>query len=187
MSKGTSQTEGIQLVGRGELAFGKFFVGTQLKNLTSPSAKAELQFIAGGRLKIQRADVSVSVAYKKWLDIAGKPDDRAAELNLTASQSFGPVTPRAQLVYSPDELGTTAYSIYAETGVGWKPWAKLTVSANVGRRRRGNGIEYTAVNIGATYALAPNINVDLRLFDTNRSSVDEPYKRRLVAALRAKL
>lgn len=186
MSKGISQTDGVQVVGRGELAFGKVYVAALAKNLTSPSTEGELQLSAGGRFKLRRADVAVSVAYKKWLDTSGRPDDEAAELTASVSQAVGKVTPRLQLIYSPDDLGSTTYSIYGEAGLGWKPVSSVTLSANIGRRRRGNGVGYTSANIGATYALTGNLTAELRLYDTNKSNVDDPFKRRLVAALRAK-
>ena len=186
MSKGVSQTDGLQVVARGELAFGKLYVGALAKNLTSPSTEGELQLSAGARFKVRRAEIAVSVAYKKWLDTRGNPDDEAAELSVSASQAVGKVTPRFQLIYSPDDLGSTRHSIYGEAGIGWKPLSGLTISANVGRRSRGNGIEYTSANVGAAYALTRNVTAELRLYDTNKSDADDPYKRRVVGALRAK-
>lgn len=186
MSKGISQTDGAQIVGRAELAFGKIYLGALAKNLTSPSTEGELQLSTGGRFKLGKADVAVSVAYKKWLDTTGRPDDEAAELIVSASRTFGKVTPRVQLTYSPDDLGSTSRSTYAETGIAWKPVSNLTLSANVGRRWRGNSFGYTAYNAGAAYAFGRNFTADLRLFDTNKSDVGEPYKRRLVASLKAK-
>ena len=186
MSKGLSQTDGMQIVGRGELAFGNVYIGTLAKNLDSPSASGELQFSAGGRFKLKAVEVTAAVAYKRWLDASPGTDKEAAEFNLSASRKMGKVTPRVQLIYSPDDLGSTTYSIYAEAGLGWKPVADLTLSANVGRRRRGNGLGYASANIGAAYALTKSFTAEVRLYDTNKSDIDEPYKRRVVAALRAK-
>jgi hypothetical protein len=186
MSKGLSQTDGVQVVGRGELAFGKVYIGALAKNLTSPSAEGELQLSTGGRFKLRRADLSVSVAYKRWLDTSGQPDDVAAELTVSASQAVGKVTPGIQLIYSPDDLGSTTYSIYAEAGIGWKPFSDLRLSANVGRRHRGNGIDYTSANVGAAYALTRNFTAELRLFDTNKNDLGDPFKRRIVGSIRAK-
>ena len=186
MSKGISQTDGAQIVGRGELAFGNVYVAALVKNLDSPSTEGELQLSTGGRFKLGKADVAVSVAYKRWLDTSGRPDDEAAEMIVSASRTFGKVTPRVQLIYSPDDLGSTAHSIYAEAGIGWKPISNLILSANAGRRRRGNGFGYAAFNVGAAYAMSRNFSAEIRLYDTNKSEVGEPYKRRVVGMLRAK-
>lgn len=186
MSKGLSQTDGVQVVGRGELALGKIFISALAKNLDAPVTEGEFQLTSGGRFKIRKADITMSVAYKRWLDTTGHPDAEAAELAISASRAFGKLTPRAQLIYSPDDLGSTTYSIYAETGLGWKPVRDLTLSGNIGRRRRGNGLEYTAGNIGIAYAVHKYFTAEVRLFDTNKSDVDEPYERRLVGLVRAK-
>lgn len=186
MSKGISQTDGVQVVGRAELAFGKTYLGALAKNLDSPSAEGELQISAGGRFKLHRAEVAASIAYKKWLDTGGSPDGEAAEMIVSISQTLGKLVPRAQLIYSPDDLGSTTYSIYAEAGLGWKPVSRLTLSANLGRRQRGNGVNYTSANAGASYAVGKALTAELRLYDTNKSDVDEPFRRRVVAALRAK-
>lgn len=186
MSKGISQTDGPQIVARGELAFGNIYIAGLAKNLDSPNTEGEFQLSTGGRFKLGKADFGVSVAYKKWVDTTGQPDDEAAELAVSASRAFGTVTPRVLLIYSPDDLGSTTHSTYAEAGIGWKPISSLTLSANVGRRRRGNGFGYAAFNVGAAYALSPNFTAEVRWFDTNKSEVDEPYKRRVVALVRAK-
>ena len=186
MSKGLSQTDGVQVVGRGELAFGGVYVAALGKNLDSSSTEGEFQLSAGGRFRLRKADINVSVAYKRWLDTTGNPDEEAAELGVSVSRTFGKITPRFQLIYSPDDLGSTTYSIYGEAGIGWKPIRDLTLSANLGRRVRGNGLEYTSANVGIAYAVHKNFTAEVRLFDTNKSDVDEPYKRRLVGVLRAK-
>lgn len=186
MSKGISQTDGAQVVARGELAFGSAYVAALAKNLDSPSTEGELQLSTGARFKMGKADIAVSVAYKKWLDTTGQPDDEAAEFMVSASRTFGSVTPRIQLIYSPDDLGSTVHSTYVEAGIGWKPAARLTLSANAGRRRRGSGLGYAAYNVGAAYALNRHFTAELRLYDTNKSDIDDPYRRRLVALLRAK-
>ena len=186
MSKGISQTDGPQIVARGELAFGDFYLAGLAKNLDSANSGGELQLSTGGRFKLGKADIAVSVAYKRWIDPAEQQDDEAAELVVSASRAFGKVTPRAQLVYSPDDLGSTNHSTYAEVGIGWKPMSSLTLSANVGRRRRGNGVGYAAFNAGLAYAFSRNFTAEARWYDTNKSDVDEPYKRRVVALVRAK-
>lgn len=186
MSKGISQTDDAQVVARGEVAFGNVYIAALGKNLDAPNTEGELQLSTGGRFKLATVDVAVSVAYKRWLDTVGNPDDEAAELSVSASRTFGKVTPRIQLIYSPDDLGSTAHSTYVEAGIGWKPISNLTLSANAGRRRRGNSFGYFAFNAGAAYAFSRNFTAEVRLFDTNKSNVDEPYKRRVVGVLRAK-
>lgn len=186
MSKGLSQTDDAQLVVRGELAFGSFFLGGLAKNLDAPNTEGELQFSAGGKTKLAGFDVTVSAAAKKWVDTTGHPDDVAAELNFTASRAFGKLTPRVQVIYSPDDLGSTTHSTFAEAGLGFKIHPKLQLSANLGRRERGNSPDYWAGNVGAAFTISRNFTAELRYYDTDKSNLDEPFERRLVGAIRAK-
>jgi hypothetical protein len=186
MSKGLSQTDGGQIVTRGELAFGHIYAFGLAKNLASAVADGEAQLGVGGRTKIHGIDVAVSAAYKTWVDPQGNPDSEAVEFGMTATRTFGAVIPRFQLVYSPDDLGATTHSLYAETGVGWKATRWLQVGANIGRRQRGNGVDYTSENIGAAITISRNFSADLRFYDTNQSDKGDPFKSRLVASARAK-
>lgn len=186
MSKGLSQTEGAQLVARGELAFGNFFVNALAKNLTSPSTEGEVQLGAGGRVKLGGFDVTVSATAKKWVDTTGDPDAEAAELSATAQRAFGKLTPRVQVIYSPDDLGSTSQSVFAEGGIGWKLHPKLQLSANIGRRERGKSPDYWAGNVGAALTITRNFTAELRYYDTDKSDLDEPFDERIVAALRAR-
>jgi hypothetical protein len=186
MSKGLSQTDGLQVVGRGELAFGPLFLSALGKNITSPTADAELQFATGARLKVEGTEVSVAATLKRLVGLDGQRNPTALELNANVSHPFGNVTPRVQLIYSPDDLGSTTYSIYAESGIAWKFHPKIQLSTNVGRRHRGNSLDYTSANVGAAVTITRNFTGEVRLYDTNKSEVDDPFKRRLVASLKAK-
>lgn len=186
MSKGLSQTEGAQVVGRGELAFGNFFLSVLGKNLTSPSTEGEVQLGAGGRLRLGGFDVTVSATAKKWVDTTGDPDAEAAEFTASAQRSFGKLTPRVQVIYSPDDLGSTTHSVFAEGGLGWKIHPKVQLSANIGRRERGNSPDYWAGNVGAALTINRNFTAEVRYYDTDKSDLDEPFDERIVAALRAK-
>ena len=183
MSKGLSQTEGAQLVARGELAFDAFFLTALAKNLTAANTEGELQFGAGGRLKLGGFDVTLSASAKRWVDTTGDPDKAAAEFNASASRAFGKITPRMQVIYSPDDLGSTTHSVFAEAGLGWKVHPKLLLSANVGTRQRGGGPDYVAGNLGAALTIHRNLTAELRYYDTNKSNLDEPFEDRVVTKM----
>jgi hypothetical protein len=185
MSKGLAQTDGGQIVVRGELGLGQLFVGGLAKNLADATADGEVQLLAGGRWKVRKIELTLSAAYKTWVD-PQSTDSEAAEIGMTASRPFGPVTPRFQLIYSPDDLGSTDYSIYAEGGLAWKLSKTLQISANVGRRKRGNGIEYTAGNVGMAFAMNRNFTAEVRFYDTDQNDAGDNFKHRLVALMRAK-
>jgi opacity protein-like surface antigen len=184
MSKGLRQTEGVQILVRPEVAIGPLFVGALYKNVTSATADGEAAFVVGLRQRLAGFDLAVSTAYK-WNTGARMQADRdCLEFNATASRRFGRVTPRISLTYSPDDLGGTRASLYAEAGASVSLFAGASVSANVARRSRDGGPDYTAFNAGATYAITSNLSADLRYFDTAQSRLGEIYEPRLVASAR---
>ena len=184
MSKGLRQTEGLQVLVRPEVAIGPLFVGAFYKNVTSPTADGEAAFLAGLRHRAGGFDLAISAAYK-WNTAARAQADRdCLEFTATASRRFGRVTPRIHLIYSPDDLGGTRASLYAEAGASFSLFAGASVSANVARRSRDGGPDYTAFNAGASYAITRNITAELRYYDTARSRLGVIYEPRLVASAR---
>jgi hypothetical protein len=186
MSKGISQTDGIQAVGRGEIDLGPLFISGLAKNITSDDADGELQFAAGARVEIRHVEVSTSVTLKRWVATKGNPDDTAAEFHISVARPFGNMTARAQLFYSPDDLGSSNQSLYVEGGVSWQVTSRWQVSANVGRRNRHGGIDYTSANVGVDHNLSKSFTAELTAYATNRRAQGSSYEPRLVASLRAR-
>ena len=107
----------------------------------------------------------------------------AARRQRTARR-FGRLTPRINLVYSPDDLGGTRASLYAEAGASLSLFSGASVSANIARRARDGGPDYIAFNAGATYAITGNVSADLRYYDTTQSRLGVIYQPRVVASVR---
>lgn len=187
MSKGLAQTDGGQLIGRLELSRGNFHIGGQLKNIDSPSADAESALFAGFRGRAGRFEIGGSVSYKRWLSTSGAGDGEAIELAIAASRPIGPATIRLSLVYSPDELGATGESLFAELGGSVSVSRRWSLGFGLGRRERARQPDYTAFNAGATLALDRRFSVDLRYHDSDRSKRDRSYAPRLVLTLRSRL
>ena len=184
MSKGLRQSDGVQILVRPEVAVGPLFVAAFYKNITSPTADAEAAVLAGLRRNVGGFDLAASVAYK-WNTNARRQADRdCVEFNATASRRFGRVTPRISLTYSPDDLGGTRASLYAEAGASFSLFRGASISANVARRARDGGPDYTAFNAGASYAVTSNLTADLRYYDTAQSRLGAIYAPRLVASAR---
>jgi hypothetical protein len=184
MSKGLRQTDGPQLVIRPELAFGPVFVGASYKNVTSPTADGEVAASIGLRGRAAHFDLSFSAAYKRNTGAGTQPDRDCFELTGSASRRFGRITPRISFIYSPDDLGGTGASLFAEAGASVSVFAGASLSAAIGRRERAGGAEYTAFNAGAAYAITPNFTAELRYYDTAQSRLGAIYEPRITAALR---
>jgi hypothetical protein len=84
-------------------------------------------------------DLALSAAYKWNTDARQAGGSRRLEFAASASRRFGGLTPRISLVYSPDDLGGTGASLYAEAGAAVTLFAGASLSANAARRERDNG------------------------------------------------
>ena len=185
VSKGLRQTEGPQFIVRPELALGPLFVAASWKNVTSPTADGEVAALIGLRGRAGGFDLNLSAAYKRNTEAARQPDRDCLELVVAASRRFGRLTPRLSFTYSPDDLGGTRSSLYAEAGAAFSLFAGASLSANLARRSRDNAPDYTAFNVGASYTLSRNFTADLRFYDTAQGRLGAIYRPRVVASLRA--
>jgi len=186
MSKGLRQTEGAQIFIRPEVTVGPLFVAAFFKNVTSQTADGEAAALIGLRQQAAGFDLSLSVAYKRNTGARTQADPDCIEVTATAGRRFGRLTPRLSLTYSPDDLGGTGESLYAEAGVSFSLFAGASLSANIARRERDGGDDYTAFNAGATYAITRNLSADLRYYDTAQSRLGVIYEPRLVASVRVR-
>ncbi len=183
MSKGLAQTDGPQFLLRGELGFGAIYVGGYAKNVTSPTSDGEAAGLVGVRTKVAGFELSGSAALKRALAPVGQLDSTALELNGGVSRKMGRVTPRISVTWSPNDLGSTTRTMYAEGGLGFAVDKSTSISGAVGRRERGGGPDYTAFNLGVARAFG-KLTLDARYFDTDKSGLGTPYKGRIVGSAR---
>lgn len=186
MSKGLAQTNGPQIVGRAQVAAGDYSIGGQYKNVTSSGADGEWSAFAGFGAKARGFNLRAAIAYKILVGADAREDSDAVEISASAARPLGPVAARISLVYSPDDLGGTRSSLYAELGASWEPAKGTAVSANAGRRTRGGGPDYISFNGGLTQTLSGNFTADFRYYDTGESELGTAYRGRFVASLSTK-
>ena len=184
ISKGLSQTDGPQLVVRGELAFRSLVASAYGKNVSSSTADGEAGVSLGFRRRIGSIDAAANATWKRAIDAAVGADANSLEFAGSISRKWGPLTPKLSAAWSPDQLGSTRRSLFVEASTGYK-LGKAVLTAAIARRERSGGLDYTAWNAGLSYSLAGPLLVDLRVHDTNRSG-DQAYRRRLVASARAR-
>ena len=187
ISKGLAQTDGVQLVARPELAFGPVWLGFYAKNVTSSAADGE----AGPSFRIRtRAggfDLAASATWKMSIAPRGTLNDDALELVGSIGRRFGAATARFSVTWSPNDLGATDETVWAEAGLGYNVRRSTSLSFNLGRRERDGGPDYTAFNFGVTQALQQGFSAELRWYDTDRSRLGDSFEGRLVAALRLRI
>lgn len=185
MSKGIAQTTGPQALARGELGFGRLFVGAYIKNVSSSTSDGEAAALVGVRTKAAGLDLVASAAWKRAVDPAAGSDRNALEVSAAASRKFGRLTPKVSVVWSPDDLGGTRSTIFAEAGATYRFSPSLAASAAFGHRKRGGGADYNAWNAGLTWDGLKPFSIDLRYYDTNGGSA-QPFRPRAVLSARAR-
>jgi uncharacterized protein (TIGR02001 family) len=186
VSKGLRQTEGVQVLARAELGIGPLFLGTFIKNVTSATADSEAAVLVGLRGDVGGFALSGSAAYKWNMGDRGQADIDTVEFITTASRRIGAITPRLSLTYTPDDLGGTRESLYAELGAGYAIRSGTSASVAIGRRERDGGPDYTTFNAGVTQTLFRNVSADLRYYDTAQGDFGETYRSRVVLSARAR-
>lgn len=185
-SKGLSQTDGGQLLIRGELASGPFFTQAQWKNVDNAHANGEAIFLVGVRGRLAGFDLNATAGYKRLTGLHGATDEDTFEFTASASHAFGPIVPRLGLTYSPDDLGGTRRSLYAEAGASVRVAGHTSLFASVGRRERSGGDDYTAFSAGVTQQLGSHVTAELRWNDSAQSARGDAYEGRAVASLRVR-
>ncbi len=185
MSKGLAQTTGPQLLARGELAFGALFIGAYAKNVDSTTSDGEAGALVGVRTKQAGFDLSAGAALKRAIDPARFTDANALELNASLSRKLHRITVKTSVVWSPDDLGSTGRSLFAEAGAAYRVSSTVSAGVAFGLRRRTGGQDYNAWNVGMTWAPLRALSMDLRYYDTD-GAASQPYRARAVLSARAR-
>lgn len=186
ISKGIAQTDDGQILVRGELGFGDLYFGAYGKNVSSSTSDGEAGALVGLRKTLGGIDWGISATLKHAIDPSPGSDASAVELAASASRRFGRVTPKLSIVWSPDDVGSTGRTVYAEAGASYRLSSMFALSAAAGRRERSGGLDYTAYNAGLSWTPEKRFSVDLRYYDNNRADGGDFYKRRFVLTGRAK-
>lgn len=180
MSKGVEQTRGPQVIPKAYVQIGDLQLGAQWKNVTSPSAEGEGAAFVSAVRKLGAYSVAVGAAYKFQTGAKPGTDSDSFEFTGAVNRKIGRLSLKIGAIYSPDDLGGTKQSLYVEGGPSFDLTKTLKLSASLGHRSREGNVDYTAMNVGLTKALARGFAMDLRYYRTNRGKVDEIYRGRAV-------
>lgn len=187
MSKGIAQTEEPQIVVRPFVQLGPFQLGGQWKNLSSPVARGEALAFISVAPKFKDFQFNLSIARKAQTGVREPTDDHSWEFTGSVTRKFGKVGLRMTSVYSPDDLGNSKRSLFVEGGPTLELDKSTRLSASIGRRSRVNSDDYTAFNAGLVKTIFEGVTIDVRWYDTNRSSLGFPYEGRGVISARMAL
>jgi hypothetical protein len=185
-SKGLAQTDGGQLLIRGELASGPFLAQAYWKNVDSARASGEAGILIGVRTTLGGVALRVTAGYKHQTGVNGATDEDAFEFAAEASRPFGRLTPRVSLTWSPDDLGGTRQTLYAEAGANFRILGHTSLFASASHRERSGGDDYTAFSAGLSQQIGSHVTAELRWNDTAQSARGDAYEGRAVAMLRVR-
>lgn len=134
-----------------------------------------------GGYRTEAAGVALDFGFVAYLytDTPDATDYDYVELKAGASRAFGPVTVGGVVFWSPDFFGVDEEATYIEGNIAFVPADKWTLSAALGHQSLDVSDDYTTWNAGVGYALAENLAVDVRYYDTD---VDVPIAEDRVVA-----
>lgn len=187
MSKGIAQTDGVQVIPKAFVQLGPVQAGGQWKNVSSPVADGEAAAFVNYAPKLGPYQLTFGAAYKFQTNVKDGTDDDSFEFSAAGTRKFGKLSVRASAIFSPDDLGGARRSFYFEGGPSFEMDKTTRVSANVGRRSRIGGVDYTSFNAGISKTLFGKLSVDVRYYDTAQSELGEVYHGRAVVSGRLAL
>lgn len=185
MSQGLSQTDGIQIVPRAFVRLGRARIGAQWRNISSPTADGVLALFVRYRHDFDKGWIDAGIVYRIRTGANPSSDSEAWEFNVGARRSFGKLGLRLSADYAPQEFGS-GRSLYVELGPSFDI-AAVRLSANLGRRERAGGPDYTALNVGAGLSLPQGLTFDVRYYRTDRSRLGARFQDRLVLSVQLAL
>lgn len=191
--RGVSQTdEGLQVFGGVDVTYDSFYAGVWASNVDfSPfgdtETDAEIDIYAGIKPEAAGWVFDFAGIYYTYIDQpSGFNELNYFEVKAAASRAIGPGTIGAAAYYSPEFTGEVGDAIYYEVNGGYTINDRLTVSGALGRQAFGDiEADYTTWNVGGTFALTPNLGLDVRYHDTDEHDFGDIYESRVVASLKA--
>jgi uncharacterized protein (TIGR02001 family) len=188
--RGVSQTqEDPQIFGGIDATYGIGYAGVWASNVDfgADDPTAEIDLYAGVKPVVAGTNLDLGVVYYGYVDDKGLTPGSYSyvELKAAASRSIGPATAGLAVYYSPEFPGKTGNAVYYEVNGSIPVAEKLSLSAALGHQEIDKAGDYATWNIGATYAITPNLGVDLRYSDTDEHGYGKIYGDRVAVSLKA--
>ena len=188
--RGVSQTQNDpQVFGGVDATFGIGYAGVWASNVDfgTDDPSAEIDVYAGIRPTVGDTALDLGVVYYGYVEDKGLPvgDFSYVELKAAASRPVGPATVGAAVYWSPEFPAKTGDALYYEVNGSIPAGEKITLSAALGHQEIDSAGDWATWNVGATYAVTPNIGIDARYSDTDEHGYGKIYGSRFTVALKA--
>lgn len=162
---------------------GFFYAGPAFETIKSNGSNVEVEVGGGIRPQWAGFDFDLNATHKWRLDSNPGVDDDAWEFTADMKRSIGPASGRLRVQHSPDGAGSVKQWTWVSARAGWDFTDKLTASAELGYRDQTNSVSYTGYNVGVSYLLTKDLELDVRWHDTDADVPGEQYKGALVAGI----
>lgn len=185
--RGLSRTDGqMRAFGAADLTAGPFYAGAWLTTVDlRDGTDAEWGARAGLRQALGVAVIDAGLVRYGYAGAPGGTGYDHWEVKASGSAAMGSAVAGAAVFYSPDGFGALDETVYVEASAAYLATDRLSVGGAVGRRAAEGRGDYTTWNLGATWALAPRLTLDLRYHDTDRDDLGQPSGARVVATVKA--
>lgn len=150
---------------------------------SSTGSNLELAAGVGVRPQVMGFDLDLNLTRKWMVDAAAGQDHSAWEMTADVSRSIGPAEALVRVQHSPNGTGSTEAWTWYEARLGWDFDDRLAVSGSIGKREQELSVDYSAWDVGVTYALTRAIQADLRWYDTDADTQGRQYEDALVLDL----
>jgi uncharacterized protein (TIGR02001 family) len=144
---------------------------------------AEYDLYAGWAPHFGDTRIDVGVVRYGYVDNPRTVDRDTVEFKASVAQKINRTTLGIQAYYAPDFLGFDAPALWTEANAAFRVTPQMNVSGAVGIEQIRGFQDFTAWNVGASYALTRSIAFDLRYYDTNRSENGRAFSDGVVGAV----
>ena len=186
--RGISQTdEEPQIFGGVDASIGSIgYVGAWTSNVDfNNGTKLEYDIYAGIKPTLGPVALDLGVIYYGYVDSPPGPDQDYVEFKAAGSVPAGPATVGAAVYYSDEFFGETGKALYYElNGAVAIPNSKVSLSGAIGHQQVEGPFDYTTWNLGAGYAIADGIGIDVRYWDTIEHDFGALYDTRFVVGIK---
>lgn len=191
--RGISQTdEGAQLFGGVDVAFGNNnYAGVWASNVDfsgfgDTETNLEVDFYIGVKPEVAGFVLDFAgIFYTYHNQPKTSPELNYFEFKAAASRAIGPATFGGAVYYSPEFSGDIGAATYVEANAAYTLNDRISFSGAVGHQDLKTAFDYSTLNIGATFAVTPNVGIDVRYHATDEDGFGDVYDDRVVASLKA--
>ena len=187
LSKGITETDGNgQATASLHLHKGKWKSGLRLSNVrASEGTDYQVQISQDYAVKYGKTGLAAKLAYKSNQGARPGSDDENIELTLETTRTVIDKYTRVkwQMIYSPDNSGSTKQAMWNEISIAHDRNDRLTLSLGVAHRTTTPARNYSAIVAGASLKIAPRLTVDIRYHDTDKHQYGKRYEGGLIIGL----